>query len=234
MIFLSFYDRIKVANIIIEELKNNYWNKLKKAYNLIHEPYGYETHIAPEMQEFLKMDYSTTSKHIRFTPDYILSRKISKNNIKTILLEYKVTRTPRYTLGNKQWDNGQIEADAWDNYMNLNNAKVDVAILIYCPYHSRPLLCDYPGEQWITNNRQRPKNSAGSGTEYVNINFKKLRTFDEFMEDEFLISRNITESLLTKQFFHRLKTNPYLTILHHKNSNYKYPIGFNWDKRYCQ
>lgn len=233
---MSFKQRTQTADTFIEILFNNYWVQLKDCFNLIHETYGYETHISSDMQEYLKKDYSTTGKFIRFTPDFILSRKFPNLQIKTILLEYKVTKTPRYSLGKNQWYIGQIEANAWDNYMNLINVEVQIAILIYCPYHPRPILCDYPNLQWLVSGRQRTSNSRGSGTDFVNIDLCKLRTLDEFMKDEFDIPICITESLLDKSFFQLLIANPLLRTDHHFKSKYKndanYETGFNWTNRY--
>lgn len=114
---MSFFNRTSVANIIIDILERQYWSRLQKPFQTAHESYGYETHISDGAQNILKRDYSKTARHIRFTPDYVLARKLPTNDYKTVLLEYKVTRTPRFTLRDKQWFEGQIEADAWENYM---------------------------------------------------------------------------------------------------------------------
>lgn len=229
---MSFSDRTLASDILIQKLIDYYWSLLSQQINLIHEPYGYETHISERAQNLLKRDYSTTAKHIRFTPDYILSRR-ENNYQKTILLEYKVTKTPRFTLRDKQWNVGQIEADAWDNYMNLVNAQVEVAILIYCPYHSRPLLCDYPSLNWLINTRQQTRNSAGSGTDFVNINLHQIRSFDDFMANEFGVDQQYSQSLLSRTFFYELMNDENLQTNHHWRSHYKDNVtGFNWDERY--
>ena len=82
------------------------------------------------------------------------------------------------------------------------------------------------------NNRSRSKNSRGSGTAYINIDLNLLRSFDDFMEDEFFISKSLSEKLLSKEFFLKLKTNQNLTINHDFRSDYQYKTGFNWNDRY--
>jgi hypothetical protein len=231
---MSFRDRTVIANTIISELKNAFWEKdeVKIYHSILHIPYGYETHIPGEAQEALKGIYTKTSKHIRFTPDYII---LQKGKDKIFLLEYKVTRTPRYQLGNKQWDYGQMEADAWENYINLTEAGIEVAVLIYCPYHSRPLLFGQIDPSWAIRDRTQVINSIGSGTPYVNIDLKLIPTFDEFMLNHFRVPISVTERLLDSIFFQRLATNPILTIQHHPKSPYntvQYKTGFNWLERY--
>lgn len=231
---MSFYERNKIANEFIKELQIEFWDKeeIKIKYKLFHIPYGYEKHIPPEAQEILKGIYTPTSKYIRFTPDFIL---LQKNNQKVFLLEYKVIKTPRYSLGDSQWDSGQIEADAWENYIKLVNEGIDVAIVIYCPYHSRPLLCDAVKPHWLIRERTRVKRSTGSGTPYVNINLREISPFENFMQTYFNVPLTLSQKLLSADFFEKLRTNPLLTIAHSSRSPYnnsQYMTGFNWDERY--
>lgn len=177
---MSFADRTGKSNRLIELLNEHYWNnsEISQGHKMFHEPYGYETHISPAAQSVLKRIYTTTTKHIRFTPDYIAGRSNLMLTDPVLLLEYKVTTTPRYTLRDGQWDSGQIEADAWDNYMNLISAGVRVALVIYCPYHSRPLLCEFPSSHWLTQSRSTVASTyTGSKTDYCNIALPRLRTF---------------------------------------------------------
>ncbi|WP_427340515.1 hypothetical protein [Caloranaerobacter sp. DY30410] len=229
---MSFYNRTQISNALIKYMKNFYWNNdiIKNKYKIFHHPYGYETHINNQVRETLISKTSNTAKHIRFTPDYLL---IQSNNTNDFLLEYKVTKTPRYIFGDKQWNIGQIEADALENYLNLINAGINVAVLVYCPYHPRPLLCDIPNERWITSERLTPRYSSGSGTDYYNINLSLLNTFDDFMKKFFSIPANLTTSLLNKQFFNMLKNDSLLKIEHAEKSPYKNKVtGFNWTDRY--
>jgi hypothetical protein len=231
---MPFYERTLVAKTLIEELTKAYWvtEEISKKYSIFHIPYGYETHIPKIAQDVLKNVHTKTSRFIRFTPDFIV---FQKNNDKVFLLEYKVTRTPRYSLKDKQWNSGQIEAVAWNNYIALLSIGVDLAIVIYCPYHSRPLLCDVVNPAWITKNQTIPKKSSGSGTPYVNIDLTKLQTFETFMETYFKVPVSVSKHLLSVNFFEQLRNNPLLATKHDKRSPYNnsnYTTGFNWEKRY--
>lgn len=162
----KFNQRTQTSNELINLLSNHYWNTdiIKETNQIVHFEYGYETHIDQKVQEELRLRQSKTAKHIRFAPDFLLFKSDKKNS--DFLLEYKVTKTPRYSYRDKQWNYGQVEADALDNYLNLISAGICVAIAIYCPYHSRPLLCGFPKENWIYGKRQRTYSSSGSGTEH--------------------------------------------------------------------
>lgn len=231
---MSFRERTAIANKLINELTAAYWEteKIKMGHSILHVPYGYETHIPSQALNILKKIYTKTSKHIRFTPDFILLQEGSQ---KIFLYEYKVTKTPRYSLGDEQWNFGQIEADAWENYMNLINAGIDVAVVVYCPYHSRPLLCDVVSSNWISTERTKVRSSTGSGTPYVNVNFKNISVFEDFMHTYFNVPLVVSLKLLSADFFERLRTDHLLTVTHSDSSPYnnsQYMTGFNWDKRY--
>ncbi len=228
---MSFADRTGKSNQLIKLLNTHYWNHptIIHGYSMFHEPYGYETHITPSTQAILRQIYSTTSKHIRFTPDYIAGRAGVQLQEPILLLEYKVTTTPRYTLGDKQWDSGQIEADAWENYMNLIKAGIVVALVIYCPYHSRPLLFEFPSDQWLTQARSTVSSSTtGSRTDYCNIAMPRLRTFTQFMEDQFMVPKSTSYPLITA-VLNRARVDPTLQISHSPASIHKdRQSGFNW------
>lgn len=231
---MTFYERTDTANALINELAAAYWEKeeIRTGHSILHIPYGYETHISPQAQNILKRIYTKTSKHIRFTPDFIL---LQEGNHKIFLYEYKVTKTPRYSLGTKQWDYGQIEADAWGNYINLISAGIDIAIVIYCPYHPRPLLCDVVNQNWISTERTKVKSSAGSGTPYVNVDLREIKTFENFMHVYFNVPLSLSNELLSADLFERLRTNPHLAVTHNSKSpfnNSQYMTGFNWEERY--
>jgi len=228
---MSFTDRTAKSNRLIELLKEYYWDtpQISQEQGMFHEPYGYESHISLEIQNVLKRMYTITSKHIRFTPDYIVGRSGMELPEPVLLLEYKVTTTPRYTLGEGQWVSGQIEADAWDNYMNLMNVGVCVALVVYCPYHSRPLLCDFPNDQWLTQGRRAvTSTNKGSKTDYYNIILPKLRTFVEFMEQQFMVPAD-TSSALIGGMLDKARNDPALEISHDPKSSYRNrKAGFNW------
>ena len=229
---MSFTDRTDKANRLLELLTTLYWSSypIKDERGIFHEPYGYETHLSAQTRDVLKRMYTKTAKHIRFTPDYVVGQSGSNAPEPVVLIEYKVTTTPRYTLGKRQWDSGQIEADAWDNYINLANSGVRVAILIYCPYHSRPLLCDFPNNDWLTQARSAVQQSqTGSKTDYCNINLSKIRTFNDFMEDEFEVPLTVSAPLV-KAVLDSAKTEDLLKITHADASPCKNIVtGFNWN-----
>lgn len=227
---MGFLQRSAKSDRLIELLSQYYWNNsIIKQNHIFHEIYGYETHISTSVQEILKRIYTKTAKHIRFTPDYIVGQSNSIGIEPIVLIEYKVTTTPRYTLKDKQWDIGQIEADAWDNYINLANAGVKVAILIYCPYHPRPLLCDFPNDTHIIQARQYVQRTQfGSGTPYCNINLRALHSFDEFMQTQFNMPLTSSKPLI-KQILNISKDDPLLQITHAEKSEYRdKQTGFNW------
>lgn len=228
----SFKGRTEVANAFIKLMIEHYWNKLKEfAIQVKHVEYGYETKVPEDARDLLKKIYTPTALHIRFAPDYFIVTAE-----KVFLLEYKVMKTPRYIEKNDQWNIGQMEADAWDNYMNLRKAGIDIAILIYCPYYPRPLLCGFPNENWLKRGRTRVKATRGSGTPYVNVNLSCIDEFDVFVGKELKIPCEVTKQLLDHNFFKELRENPLLQTSHDRNSPYannaNYGTGFNWEKRY--
>lgn len=230
---MSFANRVAATNAFIKKLEKYYWesDNIKKS-SIIYFPYGYENYIPDEAIKSLKNIYTTTSKHIRYVPDFIVIRK----NISVVfLLECKVIRTPRYSLKDKQWDVGQVEADAFENYMRLAKASIDIALLIYCPYHSRPLLCDKiaVNNNLVISEKTQVKSTLGSGTPYINIDLTKMSTFDVFMENYFKVDNEITNSLLDSNFYKELLSDESLKTSHHPASPYKkLTTGFNWKPRY--
>ncbi len=227
----TFSKRTDTSAALIKIMTDHFWSKVKNL--IVHYEYGYETHIDSSVQSSLRLRQSTTAKHIRFAPDFLVYniKKLDSD----ILLEYKVTKTPRYTLNDKQWFYGQIEADALENYLNLISAGVNVAIVIYCPYSPNPLLCDIPSPNWITGTRQKTFSSTGSGTDFYNIDLRKLRTFEEFISQSMDIDVLSVSTLLTSDFYTALRTTPILTTTHASKSKYskpKFSTGFNWLPKY--
>jgi len=219
---MAFYERTQKSKILIELLSNYFWKDAKENFNLIHEPYGYENFVAKDIQELLKKSDSSTAKYIRFSPDYIIG-----NQGKIILADYKATTTPRYTTKSLQWNIGQVEADAWENYEKLTSIGVDIALLIYCPYHPRPLLCDTPDNSWLWGARSKVKNTqTGSYTDYVNLDLTKLKTFVAFMEEVLNIPPDFSKPKVASMLE---EAKNLLPTTHDVKSNYKQcETGFNW------
>lgn len=231
----KFNQRTQTSDELINILSSYYWNQsaIKELNQIVHFEYGYETHIEQNVQTKLRLRQSKTAKHIRFAPDFLVFKNNKANS--DFLLEYKVTKTPRYSYRDNQWNYGQVEADAFENYLNLISMGICVAVVIYCPYHSRPLLCGFPDNSWIYGDRQRTYSSSGSGTDYYNINLTKIPEFSSFMELFLDIPATTTDSLLDKAFFKQLKDNNGLLTTHDANSFYntpKYKTGFNWTNKY--
>lgn len=233
---MGFKTRSNQSQKLLDLLREHYWGNINiKRHNRIHHvEYGYETHLEEEAQEALKRIYTTTAKHVRFAPDCVIIQRASRKEEPVVLLEYKVTTTPRYTLADDQWNSGQIEADAWDNYLNLNRAGVRCAILMYVSYHERPLLCGYPNDEWLTQGRRRVETQTitGSGTDYCNVDLRKICTFSEFMYREFQVPKETSEPLVVK-VLDFAKKEELLRTKHHGNSIYRnrreYKTGFNWN-----
>lgn len=220
---MSFEIRTKQANKVIELVDKYLWNKLKDKIVLF--PYGYETHISGEVQELLKKFYTKTSLHIRFTPDFLL---INLNNTiePVFLLEYKTITTPRYTLKEQQWYFGQVEADAWDNYLNLIQAGINVIIFIYCSYYCYPYLLDYPFK--CDTRKKIISTRKGSGTDYYNIDLRNMRDVVTFLKEEFQISSDLIMPHIN-QLINATLNEPILQTKHDTKSQYKnYKTGFNW------
>lgn len=223
----DFENRANTTELFIAQMDKFYWTSsiIKEELSIITQQYGYETHVTEKIQALLKHRYSKTAKFIRYVPDSILC-----NPSNEVLLEYKVTNTPRYTFQDKQWERGQIEADALENYIDLVDSGINVAIVIYCPYHPYPLLCGIPSRQWIYGNRQRTSHSSGSGTDFYNIDLKQVPHFEKFMLDFFKVPIDITKSLIYPML-KEMKQHPLLQTKHASCSIYnrkEYQTGFNW------
>lgn len=227
----GFNSRTDTSAKLIELLKNFFWDKVKN--EIVHCEYGYETHITQDIQSSLRIRQSKTAKHVRFAPDFLVY-KLNLND-SDCLVEYKVTKTPRYTFKDQQWYYGQIEADALENYINLIDAGINVAVVIYCPYSERPLLCDTPSLNWVYGERQTTNRSQGSGTDFYNIDLRQIKSFQDFMSDKFKLPNDSISKLLNKNFYSELMNTDILKTDHYYRSYYnnsKYLTGFNWLPQY--
>ena len=175
--------------------------------------------------------------NIRFQPDALVQHRDAGEDT-YILIEYKATTTPRYSFRNLQWDRGQIEADPWEYYLRQIQAGERLAILNYCSFHSRPLLCDYPTADWQVGGRQTVSRTAtGSGTDFYNTDLRMMRPFEQFMEDEFGVPQDASLQLIRDGLAAVLNT-PLLQTTHDPNSRHfgstEHETGFNWDRLYQQ
>lgn len=235
---MKFEKRAEKANLLISLLDELLWKPLSGEYGIMCVPYGYETHIPKEAMNFLQTIYTPTAKHVRFAPDYVLLHTqyerfevpVEKS---VLLLEYKATTTPKYTLRESQFDYGQVEADALENYLNLSKAGISVVLLIYCSYHSRPFLMEYCTNLSIGQRQEVKRTRTGSGTDYYNLDLKALRTVADFLSEEYYVDRTFTESLLKEIMRKILNQKEYelLWTRHDDKSQYNkgYETGFNWN-----
>lgn len=222
---MNFQTRTEQSEKVIELANKYLWTHLKDKVVLC--PYGYETHIPDKVQELLKQFYTKTSLHVRFTPDFLLLNLNNKATEPVILLEYKTITTPRYTLKDQQWNFGQVEADAWDNYLNLINAGIKVVVFIYCSYYCFPYLMDYPFKP-AHEKRKVKKTQTGSGTDYYNIDLRRMKDLVTFLVKETNLSYHVVAPLVNKLIEVTLKE-PVLQTKHDPKSTYKkYKTGFNW------
>jgi hypothetical protein len=189
----GFSDRARDAQTVVDIMRQTLWENPEVKRRLVHVEYGYETHIPPEVRERMRHIYdSATARYIRFAPDFFV---LDLHNSDCLyLLEYKCTRTPLFSsrrieeLRTKakpglDWqDIGQWEEAAHKNYLTLWGAGIRVAILNWCAYHPRLLLCDF------MNKAENPlgcfsvsETFTGSRTPYVNLDLREFRTLADFL-----------------------------------------------------
>jgi len=202
---------------LIGLLERFFWSRLPDRYE--HFPVGYENLFEVRIQEELKRIYDRTSVFLRFLPDYMVIDKQAK---RSWFIEYKVTKTPRYSEKDRQWDIGQIEALAWKNYSDLAKIEVKVIVCVFCPYHERPLLASFPHERLVLRGMTQVKSSQGSGTPYVNVNLKEFSWFHNLISKELGIPREEICRLLNRDFWQELRRNQYLQTTYHSRAPEEY------------
>jgi hypothetical protein len=191
---MSFGDRLAQADTLVETLRTHIWEPLARRLDVV--PYGYETHIAANVRTAMRFLRTPTAKFVRFTPDFFVLDRQKPENL--YLLEYKVTQTPLFSqarirqmgqavgIPDLDWsDIGQMEADAYDNYLNLHEAGLRVVVLNYCAYHTRPLLCDFIHNiQILHRDVVTSKTKKGSRTPFINFYAPAMRQLSRFLHDE--------------------------------------------------
>lgn len=200
----GFGGRTQDAQTLISIVTENLWENALVKRRLRHVQYGYETHIPSEVREKMRRLYNETARYIRFAPDFFV---LDLENLENLyLLEYKCTRTPLYSTqrisflqyqasrlgmgGLEAHDVGQWEASAYDNYQALWSIGVRVAILNYCAYHPRPLLCDFVDRAQVLNRSEvQTETLTGSRTPFVNLDLRAFRTLADFLVQEHCLGR---------------------------------------------
>lgn len=231
-------ERVEQAEGLVNAVRNHYWlaEPIAGRHGFHHEAHGYEHDTPEEERVRLRYRYDDEAFAIRFQPDARVFQISEFQENRNLLIEYKATTTPRYTFHRNQWNRGQIEADPWEHYLQLMREDRTVAILNYCSYHLRPLLCDFPSENWQIGGRQRVKSTqTGSRTDYYNINLRLMRSFDQFMLDEFGVPQE-TSLPLIRAALAVIRRIPLLQTRHHDNSTHhldpNFLTSFNWEAQY--
>lgn len=231
--------RVAEADAFVNVMLGHYWRTeaIARELGLQHEPQGYEHFVPEHEREQLRHRYDQAAFDIRFRPDARINQAGAGEETH-VLVEYKATTTPRYSFGDNQWNVGQIEADPWEYYLRRIHAGERLAILNYCSYHSRPLLCGYPTPQWQVGERRRVgRTVTGSRTDYYNIDFQMMRPFEQFMAEEFGVPQAVSMPLI-HQALATILAEPLLQTTHDKNSSYfeseEHGTGFNWAPKYRQ
>ena len=189
---MPFEERSQVATTLVDIISKHFWdsNVLQSVY---HVETGYETQEMPEnVREHLRHIRNKTTRHIRFTPDFLIVDKVNPDNI--YYLEYKCTQT---TAGYP--NRGQMELDAYDNYAALHKIGVKVAVLNYVAYHNRLLLCDFiENIKVVRRSEGLTQTTTGSRTPFVNTDLNGMRTLLEFLVETHGINRDtITQNFDT-------------------------------------
>lgn len=83
-----------------------------------------------------------------------------------------------------------IEREALRSYQAYEKAGAKVAILAVCSFNPNTILCDYINniDLLYTDTEQRNNNSAGSTTPRTNIDLRSMRTFENFLKEEFSLN----------------------------------------------
>ena len=181
---------------MVDALKNDLWEQTQISQRVAHVAYGAELFVPRDVHEVIRFTRTPTTRYIRFAPDAFVVDRRSPD--KTYLLEYKCTQTPLYSRDRIQrvsansqrknigWqDIGQWEAEAYDNYKALAGLHVRVAVVNFCSYHERPLVCDFIDQITPLHRDQvTTETITGSRTPFVNFDLKAMRSLEEFLVTE--------------------------------------------------
>jgi hypothetical protein len=193
---MSFAKRLAQTNVVIAALESGLWTSPLLSQRLMHVNYGAENLIPPQVHQIIRFAHTNTTRHIRFAPDFfVVDRRDPKC---TYLLEYKCTQTPLFSRGrismlrrqsprkDIDWpDVGQMEAEAYDNYRALADAGVRMALLDYCAYHERLIVCDFVERVTPLHRDQvRTATRTGSRTAFINFDLNAMRSLEEFIAAE--------------------------------------------------
>lgn len=209
----SFQYRLTIA----EKLENTFitiFNSSCDQYKII--KYGIETSKLSDVHEFIRNSCDDTSRFVRYIPDSVLIN-VEKNQqmSNTTLVEFKASTegirsehffnklnsecpemNPSFS---KKEDIYNIESDALNLYLKLNQIGVRVIIVAYAGFRSKS---DQLHVQFVEkikicnkyNPNKRGKN-VGSGTYIANVNLASFEPLDVFFYNEFGINYDITKKV---------------------------------------
>ncbi len=225
----SFEERVKTARSFISLLTKFFWEDPEVKKDLLHVNLGYETFIPDEVRELLRtLNSDQTARFIRFLPDYLVVRR---DGSLVFMLEYKVSKTPRYSEGEDQWHIAQMESAPFENYLTLTEKLgLRIAICLFVPYCEKPIYMDRVQryKENLIRSSVRPRSSLGSGTPYVNVDTRGLSLLTYFLKEELGVEGSIIKRCFSKDFWRELEENEHLRVRHHPNSPYK-DRSVRWD-----
>lgn len=196
---MPFDARLGQTGKAIALIEKYIWNAPTFANRITVVPFGYEHTVQDAVRQKLISMRNPTAKYIRFAPDYFLidQGKIDREAF-IYLFDYKTTQTPIYSLNRiaaiardanipnlTSEDIGQMETDAYNNYSAIQRLGVRVAVLNYCAYHPRLLLCDFVERiKVLRQDVVTTQTITGSRTPFTNFYCRSMRTLEEFLMQE--------------------------------------------------
>ncbi len=100
--------------------------------------------------------------------------------------------------------------------MRLTSLGVRVAVLNYCAYHNRHILCDFVDAiPDVYQEKVRLGAIAGSGTPYVNFDLKSMRSLRDFLCQEHNLDADVIGPICNQIEIELLDKLP---ISHHRSS----------------
>ena len=213
----EFRHRRDASEAATELLNRHLWllSEIAKVAHLV--PHGYEKCFPENMVQDLKNRYDSEAERIKHRPDYI----VQQTGRPDMYLEYKVSLCPRFSERERQWDIVPIELASWDECLALTEKESRVALLVFCPYHARPLTCEFVGTSISYRGRQIPIGTTrGAGTAFMNVDLKKFRLLSEFLKDELGMPTALTRPLLSN-FLAEARGHPRLKVEHDSRSKDK-------------
>lgn len=197
---MSFKERSELAKKIESGLDN-----ILGEHGISITDISYEKIFSEDLRNKMRSKYDSNNiAYLRFQPD----RFAYINNDQNFFLEYKICNTPikfdsrvnylQKISGDRSLSKtniGAIEASAFINYSKISsNLGLDVAILVYCTYHSSKFLIEWVSSIKIKN---QDKVIIGQGnasrTPYINVNLDEFRTVEDFFMEEFNIEIKLNE-----------------------------------------